>query len=645
MVADSARGKRTRSSDLSAPVDFRALFQSVPGLYLVLATDFRIVAVSDAYLRATMTEREKVLGRGIFEVFPDNPEDPNATGVSNLRASLLRALKERRAHTMPVQKYDIRRPAAEGGDFEERFWSPVNAPVIGDDGQVRYLIHRVEDVTESIRLRQAGRELEEMTEMLRSRAEQMESEVYVRSKELERTNSRLRSALEEQARLYEQIALLMDRADRELRDSEAENAVNANYVGQITPEEMLARIDRLIVGHKQLERQLRQAQKMEAVGQLAGGIAHDFNNLLTVIVGFAELHRARFSRQEDLSELDEIERAAEHATSLIQKLLAFSRIQPQRLRVIDLNNVVIGAEQFLRRLIGENIQLVTVLASGLGRVRADAAQIEQVVLNFALNARDAMPEGGRLIIETTAIEVATGEMPRLRPGSYAVIAVKDTGHGMDAETAARIFEPFFSTKAPGKGTGLGLATAYGIAEQSQGAITVESAPGKGATFRLYLPVTPDENGAETDRGPRALQLNSSRTVMVVEDETSVRRFVTAALTAAGYRVLQAANAEEAICQLEQQPELIDLLLTDVVMPGMSGPELVARICQDRYNLMVIYMSGYDRDLIDRATLKPAAGFLEKPFSTAALLSKISELLGCPFPAASADKHIRASVSK
>ena len=595
-----------------APVpDFRALFEAAPGLYLVLLPDLRIAAASDAYLRATMTTREGILGRHIFDVFPDDPGERDATGVRNLAASLERVLNTCQPDPMAVQKYAVRRPMREGGEFEERYWSPLNSPVLNAEGDLAYIIHRVEDVTEFIRVKQAGRESERATQALQTRTEQMEAEIYQRAQQVAEANRQL-------ARIYQQIELLMARADDELRGGWDDRHA------AIAPEQMLARVGQLIVDHTRLEGQLRQAHKMEAVGQLAGGVAHDFNNLLTVIAGYAALMTENPAHRQALPELREIELAAKRAARLTQKLLAFSRKQVLQPRTINLNTVVMGMEEMLRRLIAEHIQMVTILASGLGNVRADPNQIEQVILNLALNARDAMPEGGRLIIETRNARLERAAGP-VAPGSYVTLSVSDTGHGMDTGTRARIFEPFFTTKEPGKGTGLGLATVYGIVEQSGGTITVDSSPGAGAVFRVYLPV--DEAGEDQaqPRLARAAQPARPGSVLLVEDEAPLRKLVSTILSAAGYRVIEAASGDEALARAAAAGP-IDLLLTDVVMPSMSGPELVSRLRSGWPELAVLYMSGYDRELLGQKPPEGATEVLPKPFTPRELLARINELL-------------------
>jgi signal transduction histidine kinase/ActR/RegA family two-component response regulator len=638
-MRNPGREKRLCSTQGALP-DFRALFESAPGLYLVLTPEFRIVAVSDAYLRATMTTRDSILGRDIFDVFPDNPDDPLATGVQNLRASLKRVLQNRFSDTMPIQKYDIRRPEAQGGGFEVRYWSPLNAPVIGPGGEVVFIIYRVEDVTDFVTSKDAGCQREQRAHELEVRAEQMEAEIYVRAQEVAEANRQLRSANNELNRLYRQIAVLMAQADQKLRLPGGPEEQPDHSAQSIAPEQMLARIGQLITQHLQMGEQLRQAQKMEAVGRLAGGIAHDFNNLLTVITGFASFLSGKYPPDAVPPELREIERAAARAAELTGKLLAFSRKQVLRPRIIDLNSVVSGMEGFLRRLIGENIKLVRVLGTGLGRVKADPTQIEQVIMNLAVNARDAMPDGGRLVIETKNIELAAGQTGSLPAGSYVMMSVSDTGHGMDRETAKRVFEPFFTTKEVGQGTGLGLATAYGIAEQSGGTLTVQSGPGQGAIFRMYLPRTEEMAEPGITEPVRMMRKDEAGSILVVEDETPLRQLLSRILTTAGYAVIEAASGEEALIKSQQSPASIDLVLTDVVMAGMNGPDLVARLHKAQPEMAVLYMSGYNRELIDPKALERTASFLPKPFTPEALLSRVAESLHYQSGRRSVDASLR-----
>jgi signal transduction histidine kinase/CheY-like chemotaxis protein len=610
-----------------APPDFRALFESAPGLYLALTTDLRIIAVTDAYLAATMTTREGILGRPLFEVFPANPSVPSATGIDNLRASLERVLQTRRAHIMAVQEYDIRRPAREGGAFEERWWSATNSPVLGPGDTIEYIIHRVEDVTDLFHLKQLGSHHDELTQALRQRAEQVQTEVDLQVPRLAEANVLLRMANAVLGNLYRQIEHLTNQADRDLRVGVRQDGPSGLPVA-ITPEEMLNRVGKLITRRNQLEEQLLHSQKMEAVGCLAGGIAHDFNNLLTVILGYSGMLRDSLSAGDDLQSVVEIEKAATRAASLTGQLLAFSRKQVLQLRVLDLNSVVAGMKEMLERLIGEDIELDIELASRLDNVKADSGQIEQVVMNLAVNARDAMPAGGRLRIATRngACAVGANELLRMQPGPCVILCVSDNGAGMDAETQARVFEPFFTTKESGKGTGLGLSTVYGIVQQCGGAITVGSQPGHGATFTVYLPVTAESARPEPPPSAAPRSRSRSGTVLIVEDEASVRKLARATLARAGYQVLEAASGPAGLALSRSYAKRIDLLLTDIVMLGMNGLQLAESIRQDRGDMIVLFMSGYDESQVGRHPAG-ASNFLPKPFTPRSLLNIVATLLG------------------
>jgi PAS domain S-box-containing protein len=380
-----------------------------------------------------------------------------------------------------------------------------------------------------------------------------------------------------------------------------------------------------------LENQFRQAQKMEAVGRLSGGIAHDFNNLLGVIIGYSEILLDRLDPEERLHKnAEEIKKAGERAASLTRQLLAFSRQQVLEPKVLDLNRVVTDVTKMLRRMIGEDINVVSVLASTVARVKADQGQIEQVLMNLAVNARDAMPQGGTLSIETANMELDEAyarRHPPTQPGRYVMLAMTDTGCGMDAETQAHIFEPFFTTKEVGKGTGLGLATVYGVVKQSGGYIWVYSEPGRGTTFKIYLPAVdePMETGP-TGGGP-AKTTRGTETVLVVEDDEPLRKLTRECLEENGYTVLATANSAEAVETAERYGGTIHLMVTDVVMPGMNGRELAARLASLRPEMKVLYMSGYTDDAIVRHfVLEPGLAFLQKPFTQKVLARKVRELL-------------------
>lgn len=382
---------------------------------------------------------------------------------------------------------------------------------------------------------------------------------------------------------------------------------------------------------RQSEQQLRQAQKMEAIGRLAGGVAHDFNNLLTVINGNAELAARRLREGDPLgADLEQIRTAGVRAAALTRQLLAFSRKQVLQPQTINLNKIVAGIENMLGRVIGEDIELITICAPDLGSTRADPGQIEQVVMNLAVNSRDAMPFGGKLAIKTGNVELAEEDTARhldAQPGSYVSLSITDTGCGMDEAIRARIFEPFYTTKDVGKGTGLGLATVYGIVQQSGGHIEVESEVNKGTTFKIYLPRELTDNAVEAQDLKRAANPGGGETILLVEDEGPVRNLVKAILSAAGYTILTAGSGAEALQLCELRRDGIDLVLTDVIMPGMSGRELVERLAVVHPGLKVLYFSGYTDDtIIHHGVLDPGTHFIAKPFSIPDLTRKVREVL-------------------
>ncbi|MEX2220677.1 MAG: response regulator [Candidatus Rokuibacteriota bacterium] len=386
-----------------------------------------------------------------------------------------------------------------------------------------------------------------------------------------------------------------------------------------------------ITERRQLESQLRQAQKMEAVGQLAGGVAHDFNNLLTVIGGRCYLMLGKLAPDDGLRrEVELVRGAAERAARLTHQLLAFSRKQVLEPRVLDLNETVTGIEPLLRRLIGEHIEVSVTQGDALGRVKADVGQLEQVILNLAVNARDAMPQGGRLMLETANVildEVAARRTSDLVPGRYVVLSVADSGHGMDAATRAQIFEPFFTTKEVGKGTGLGLATVYGIVKQSGGFIDVESEPGRGASFRVYLPRVEEAVAVGEPAKATGSRLRGSETVLLVEDDESLRTLAREILTVQGYTVLEAPSPREALRVHQTHPGTIHLLLTDVVMPEMNGQQLADHLKTARPDMAVLFMSGYTgAALSQRGNADFAGHLLQKPFTPDGLSRRVREVL-------------------
>ncbi|MGP8246017.1 MAG: PAS domain S-box protein [Bryobacteraceae bacterium] len=381
---------------------------------------------------------------------------------------------------------------------------------------------------------------------------------------------------------------------------------------------------------KTLEQQLIHAQKMEAVGRLAGGVAHDFNNMLTVISGYNRMILEDLPPESKLrGYVEETLKAADRAASVTSQLLAFSRRQVMQPVVVDVNRVIAHAEKMLRRLIGEDVELELSLSDSLGPIRADPNHLEQAIVNLAVNARDAMPGGGRLRIQTTAVtldEDFTRTHPALRPGPFLRVDVSDTGHGMDEATIAHIFEPFFTTKERGRGTGLGLATVYGMVQQTGGDVQVTSQPGHGSTFHVYFPTVTESLSAASERPPAGAGAGFE-TVLVVEDEASVREFTAKILRELGYQVLTASGGDEAIRVSDAYSPEIAALITDVIMPGMSGRQVADELKGRRSGIKVLFVSGYTGDVIaEHGVLETGVDFLAKPFHLEDLARKLREVL-------------------
>jgi signal transduction histidine kinase len=379
-----------------------------------------------------------------------------------------------------------------------------------------------------------------------------------------------------------------------------------------------------------LEEQFRQSQKMEAVGRLAGGVAHDFNNLLTVITGYSDMLLAgRDLKDSQRTALEEIRRAAERGGGLTHQLLSFSRRQPLQPRNVHINELLLNTEKLLRRLIGEDIELVTILAGAQDAVHADPGRLEQVIMNLVVNARDAMPAGGKLTIETANVFVGEPFLAKqlaVEPGAFLMLSISDTGVGMDEATQSHLFEPFFTTKNPGRGTGLGLATAYGIIRQSAGAIRIQSELGKGTTVRIYLPMAEVKPQPVIEK-PAPEPSTGIETILLVEDETRVRKLIVDVLTSRGYQVLEATRGEEAVRLCSTYDGAIDLAVVDVVMPEISGPDVVRQMMGIRPDLHVLYISGYtDEAVVHHGISETGGSFLQKPFLPDALARKVRDVL-------------------
>ncbi len=438
-------------------------------------------------------------------------------------------------------------------------------------------------------------------------------------RQLRQTNSELQRQIAERLRTEEALERINHELEERVQTRTAELS-RANEQLRVQMEE-----------RGRAEEGLRQSQRMEAVGRLAGGVAHDFNNLLTAILGYGSLLASRFPPDAPgREEVDEILRASERAAALTRQLLAFSRRQVLEPVVLSVNELIANLEKMLGRLIGEDVNLVTRLHMGLGNVRADPGQLEQVIMNLVVNARDAMPNGGKLTIETANADLdesyAQGHVT-VQPGHYVMVAVSDTGTGMDAETQARAFEPFFTTKEKGKGTGLGLSTVYGIVKQSGGNIWVYSEPGKGTTFKVYLPRVEETVAQGPTRSGDSLPAAATETVLLVEDDPSIRTLAKRVLEERGYRVLEADSGKDALERVHREKGPIHLLLTDLVMPDMGGTELASRLQDKHPTIRVLFMSGYTDDgVVRNGLLESGRAFLQKPFTPTMLVRKIRDVL-------------------
>lgn len=800
---------------------YRSLFEYAPGNYVVLTPDeYRIVGVSQAYLDATKTTREQLYGKCILECFSSDPQDPHVNAMANLKASLDRVKATNRADVMSVQKHPIRLPQSEGGDYQVRYWNPVSCPVPGPDGQLAFILHRVEDVTDYFLWKEQRGEGEPAKIELASRQEMLEADIVLRSNELRKANEQLAESqallkvasklskvggwrvtlpemiihwsdevrkihevpfdylpsLDEAINFYlpeyreivsesfkeclqngtpfeiqcqllsskgnliwvcsageavrneqgeiiavhgafqditeQKIAVERIRASEErfrlvaratkdaiwdwdtkenslwwseglrsLFGYEMDDDIRTveswrNLMHSDDKERVLTKINEVdetaqdfysveyrfrrkngthaevlergflirddagrvvrIIGAmsdmteiKSLQAQLAQSQKMEAIGQLAGGVAHDFNNLLTIITGFTEFVVATLPAESDeRSMLGSVLDAANRATNLTRQLLAFSRKQLLSPQIVDLNQIVENLQKMLGRLIGEDIVFNTILDPRSSQIKVDPGQIEQVIINLAVNARDAMPQGGRLTIETRNIVISANQLnpgSDLIPGNYIEMSITDTGTGMGKDTMDHIFEPFFTTKDLGKGTGLGLATVFGIIKQSDAYIDVKSQLGKGTTFRILFPAV--REAAKKSSPLSRLAKSGNERVLLVEDEDSVRKIVRMALENYGYTVLEASNGKEALSLFRKHSYKINLLITDVVMPEMSGRELVEILRESTSDIKVLYMSGYTDDAIVRHGIVDSTdAFIQKPFSPLKLARTVRNVM-------------------
>ena len=672
--------------------DYQAIFDATPGNYLLLSPDLTIVGVNQCYLTATMTRRDEIVGRGLFEIFPDNPEDPNADGVRKLRASLEQVLTGKRPDRMPVQKYDIRRPESEGGGFEERYWSPLNTPVLDDRGEVSYIIHWVEDVTEFIRLKQEMMRQDLRNTELESRAGRIEAEVYLRSEAID-----AHRRLTETGRHYQFLADFVPQliwtagptgaADYfnhrwiEFTHLEPEQLLMDGWQQLLHPEDRARSIElwqdtirtggeRYQVQHRLrchdgsyrwvlttalpyrdpsgrilkwfgsttdihdkvvADERLQQAQRLQAAGQLAGGVAHEVNNMMTIVMGCGDFAlQALPPEHPQRTEIAEMVKAAGRASDVTRQLLAYSRQQVFRVQVLNLNEVVRSLTPALVRLIGSDRQLAVRHTPDDVWIRADRGQVEQVLINLVANARDATETDGLIMVETAMVELDQEQLSRhheeeLTPGRFVRLGVRDNGLGISPEIAARAFEPFFTTKPLGQGTGLGLSMVYGIVKQSGGFPELISRPGEGTTVAAYFPVASEEPAAE--RLVAARVRGAGEQILVVEDDPQVRGVVRRALQLAGYVVYEAITGLAAINFMAAHPGEIDLVVSDVVMPGVNGRELAEQLRTAHPDLPILFMSGYPGAEIERRGLNVIhASFIQKPFTPDAMVTAVNAAL-------------------
>ncbi|HSS98494.1 MAG TPA: PAS domain S-box protein [Terriglobales bacterium] len=640
ITRDITQQKKAEDELRASETKFRALFEHSSDAVALFDKDWKVVFCSTSIERILGVRPEDVIGHDALEwVHPDDRAPVGKTYMHVL------------SHPGETVTARVRLRAKNGS------WKVIERNITNllDDPNIGAIVNNVRDITEKVRIDEALRGSEErfakafqssplpvlITTWEEARFQDvndaaLELSGYSREDVIGRTVDELNlwGSPEDRAAFYQVL--------QESRQVKALQSTFRTRKGEIRHVELFAdtieldgvscllTIARDTTESLKLEAQFRQAQKMDAIGRLAGGVAHDFNNMLAVIVGYVQLLQDRVESIDSAQKhIEQIRKACERAAGLTRQLLAFSRKQIVQPRILNLNIIVNNLSKMLLRVIGEDITLSMVPGIPMGSIKADLGQIEQVLMNLIINARDAMPNGGRIIIETSNAELKENHAqhrPTVVGGSYVMLSVSDTGTGMDEPTMARIFEPFFTTKGSGKGTGLGLSMVYGIVKQSNGYIWVASEPGKGATFKMYFPRVneePDALVAQTFEPPIA---GGSETILVVEDDPSLCELVVALLEESGYKVLEALDAKEAL-DIARKKKNIKLLLTDVIMPTMSGTELAKEISKLRPDIKVLFMSGYSGDLVtSHGILEAATNLVEKPFTKHTLLSKVRAVL-------------------
>jgi PAS domain S-box-containing protein len=689
--------------------DFRAVFRATPGLYLLLTPEFEIVEATDTWLRRTGTRRAEVLGRTLFDVLAESPDERAASGPRELRESLQRVIRLGRPDAMPVRRYDIRRP---DGSFDERYWTLLNAPLRNEAGRITGIVHRVRDVTELVRLHREGDERDELArdqQLLIDRLRAANEELALRDRSLSESESRYAIAVEagrlgswqmtlperrmissplhkacygrapDDPFTHDELRAAVHPEDQALRREALDHALlggrdydveyrvvwpdgSTHWVlvrGQVirhsdgTPERMAgvtldvterkraeellearvaartrelaeanARLTATAAERDKAERALMEARRLEAIGRLTGGVAHDFNNLLAAVVGNLELLSAALGETPTRRYAEAALAAAWRGGRLTQQLLAFAREQRLESASVDVNGLVSGMDALLQHTLGGLVQVEVTLEPELWLASTDATQLELVLLNLAINARDAMPEGGVLRLATRNVERADTTLPEeLGPGAYVLISVTDTGTGMPPEVAERAFEPFFTTKEVGKGSGLGLAQAYGVARQSGGTVRLRSRLGFGTVVELFLPRAPAVTPAEPKwTTPSEGVASRGPAVLVLNDEPVLRHVAGELLAEAGYQVQEASSGHEALAVLRERH--FAAAMVDAAMPGMTGTEFARLARQLQPELQVLFITS-SPDTVELDQLGPADRTLSKPYGRAELLRALS----------------------